>query len=301
MLHDITVIGAGPAGIAAYSYLTRAGFEPLLLEKDEIGGLLLNANLVENYPGFPKGIDGGALVRLFREQLSLLEVVVEKRNAKKIAIKDDIFRLITDEDEIISRAVIVATGTEPIPIGIEGESDRVGSKLFYEIKDIPGHNKESTFVVIGGGDAAFDYALNLAREAKRVDIIFRSAHPRCLFLLEKRVKKEGKIHIHPKTVPLALKEEENLIKITCLSDGKEAFFRSDHLLIACGRKPNMNVLPKGVSETLSIGKDGSTNIPGLFMAGDVRRGIFRQTGIAVGDGILCAMSAVNFLRGDERK
>ncbi len=296
-MNDIAVIGAGPAGIAASIYLKRAGFEPLVLEKGEIGGLLLNANLVENYPGFPEGISGKALVQLFKEQLSRLGVEVRKTEVKILSHEDGLFRLNTDKGEHASRAVIVATGTVPKSIGIQGESKLVGRKLFYEIKDIPQPAKEDTFVIIGGGDAAFDYALNLSRDAAGVDMIFRSERAKCLPLLGERAKKSRNIHIHPKTKPLALEEDGGRIKIKAVAEGKELMLTCNYMLITAGREPNLSIIPKKMREKLKIKEDGRSNIEGLFIAGDVRRGRFRQAGIAVGDGILCAMSAEKFLRG----
>jgi thioredoxin reductase (NADPH) len=298
-LSDIAVIGAGPAGIAASIYLKRAGFEPFVFEKRDIGGLLLNANLVENYPGFPEGISGKGLVRQFKEQLSRLEVEVNNTEVITLTIEDGLFKLKTDKGEHTSRAVIVATGTIPKSIDIQGEADLLGRKLFYEIKDITQYAKEDTFVIIGGGDAAFDYALNLSGDAARVDVIFRSERAKCLSLLEERAKKRGNIQIHPKTQPLALKEEGNKIKLKTAAEGKEHILTCDYMLIAAGREPNLSVIPYKMRECLKIEDNGCTNLQGLFIAGDVRRGHFRQTGIAVGDGILCAMSAERFLR-DER-
>ncbi len=297
-MKEIAIIGAGPAGIAASIYLKRAGVEPLVFEKGEVGGLLLNANLVENYPGFPEGIVGKALVDYFKEQLSRLEIEVEGKDVKNISFEDGAFILKTDEEEITSQVVIIATGTHPNKIDMDGQSTLLGRKLFYEIKDIPQPRREDIFVVIGGGDAAFDYAMNLSGDVDKVDIIFRNERPKCLSLLEERVKKCGNVEIHPKTEPLAVKEESDQIMIKCSSNEKEITFISDYTLIAVGRSPNLDLLPKELRETLIIKENGGTNIPGLFLAGDVRRGLFRQTGIAVGDGILCAMSALELLKGD---
>ncbi|UCE72964.1 MAG: FAD-dependent oxidoreductase, partial [Methanomassiliicoccales archaeon] len=136
-MNYVAVIGAGPAGVAAGIYLKRAGFEPLVFEKEDIGGLLLNANFVENYPGFPEGISGEDLVGLFRKQLSLFGIEVKKKEVKKISKEKGLFKLITDDDEIISQAVIMATGTTPKSIDIQGQTPLIGRKLFYEIKNIP--------------------------------------------------------------------------------------------------------------------------------------------------------------------
>ena len=172
-------------------------------------------------------------------------------------------------------------------------------KIFYEIKDIPETRKEVTFVIIGGGDAAFDYTLNLSKRAERVDLIFRSVSPRCLPLLRERVAQRNNIHVHPGITPLEVAEDEGNVVLTCKQDNETKSLVSDYALIACGRTPNLGVIPEEMHRTLTIQEDGTTNVPGLFFAGDVRRERFRQAGIAVGDGILCAMKAEHFLRGDE--
>lgn len=297
-MNDVVIIGAGPAGIAASIYLKRAGFEPHVIEKGEIGGLLLNANLVENYPGFPEGIRGRDLVEVFKKQLSRLGIEVTKGQVSKVIPKDGQFIITVDETEIISRSLIVASGTEPKALGIPGESELSGRKLFYEIKDIPPRKKNDTYVIIGGGDAAFDYALNLASEVKSMDIIFRGKHPKCLPLLSERVSAIENIKPHPKILPKAFEEHDGIIT-KCISASQEIDFSSDYALIACGRKTKMDFMPE--LEQVKIDEDGGCDIPGLFIAGDVRRGKKRQTGIAVGDGIICAMSTAEFLTGEERK
>lgn len=296
MLHDIAIIGAGPAGLTASIYLKRTGFDPLLFERNKVGGVLLNANLVENYPGFPGGIRGEALVQLFKKQLALTGIGVRKAEVKKV-FKEEFFRLDTSEGELLSRSVIVATGTMPKKIKIDGQNQFIEKKVFYEIRDIPSIKREEKFIIIGGGDAAFDYALNLSREECAVDIIFRSQEPKSLSLLVDRVKKNPKIHIFPNTSPTLLEEEDDYLIIKCNSDGDEISLISDYLLIACGRVANLKVLPDRLSKDLKVKENGETEIDGLFLIGDVRRGCKRQVGIAVGDGLLAAMAVTAFLKG----
>jgi thioredoxin reductase (NADPH) len=126
------IIGAGPAGIAASIYLKRAGLEPIFIEKGEIGGLLINANLVENYPGFPEGIRGRDLVEVFKKQLSRLGIKVTKGQVSKVIPKDGHFYITVEGNEIESHSLIVASGTEPKALDIPAESDLLGRKLFYE-------------------------------------------------------------------------------------------------------------------------------------------------------------------------
>ena len=283
-MYDIVVIGTGPAGISASIQLKRSGIEPLLLEKDKAGGLLLNANLVENYPGFPDGTSGEMLAETFLKHLKNAGVALRKETVKKVFKEKNIFRIVTDKGEIFAKCVILATGTLPKKLGIPGETDIAGRRLFYEIKDLPANT--GTFVVIGGGDIAFDYALNLSKTAEKIDIIIRESASKCIPVLAEEAEKRENIKIYYRTIPVSMKEEKNIV-VECNAEGKQKNFVSDYVLVAAGRTPNTGMLNDELKEHVA---------PGLFLAGDVKNKDFRQTGIAVGDGLLSAMKAVKFLR-----
>jgi len=292
------VVGAGPAGIAASIYLKRAGIDVALFEKKEVGGLLLNAHLVENYPGFPMGIKGDDLCNLMKDQLSRWNIKPIMEEVKQISIENDNFILNTSDGKSKFKIVILATGTKPRELGIPGERELVGKLVFYEIKDLlPKLKPRNICIVIGGGDAAFDYSLNLADDGATVELYFRSKKPRCLPLLEKRVKSCATINIHPFSTPIDIEEKEGKTEIRFRSTGKNANpmpdnkvickSKADYILIACGREPNKEILSKDIEKS---------NMPSLYLAGDVRTGNFRQVGIAVGDGIRAAMSVETCLR-----
>ena len=283
-MYDVVVVGAGPAGTSAAIQLKRSGIEPLLLEKDKAGGLLLNANLVENYPGFPDGTSGEMLAETFLKHLKNAGVALRKETVKKVFKEKNIFRIVTDKGEIFAKCLILATGTLPKKLGIPGETDIAGRRLFYEIKDLPANT--GTFVVIGGGDIAFDYALNLSKTAEKIDIIIRESASKCIPVLAEEAEKRENIKIHYRTIPISMKEEKNVV-LKCNADGGYKDFVSDYLLVAAGRTPNTGMLNDELKEHVA---------PGLFLAGDVKNKDFRQTGIAVGDGLLSAMKAVKFLR-----
>ncbi|UCD92012.1 MAG: NAD(P)/FAD-dependent oxidoreductase [Methanobacteriota archaeon] len=298
-MRDVVIVGAGPAGISASVYLQRIGLKPLVLERNETGGLLLNANLVENYPGFPEGIGGRELVDIFKDQLNHWNVEVEKCEVKKVAYANGHFKLTTSEDEIESRVVILATGTKPKAAEIPGENTLKGKRVFHEIRDIP-EEEGRDYVVIGSGDAAFDYAINLSRRAGRVDIIFRSSEPKCINLLLERARALDNIHIYPDTEPESLGEVDNRLRVSCSTSEGEKHFDTEYALIACGREPNW-VDVEGFEISSVDGESCETILPGLYVAGDVKRGNYRQVGIAVGDGLHSAMSIAEFLKRGEEK
>lgn len=289
-MNDVGVVGSGPAGIAASIYLKRAGIDVTLFEKNEIGGLLQNAHFVENYPGFPNGIDGKQLCKLMKDHLESWDINPIMEEVKQITIKDDKFILDTKNSKTTFKTVIIATGTKPRELGIPGEKESVGSLVFYEIKDLlPKIKHGNVCTVIGGGDAAFDYSLNLADKEVAVELYFRLERPECLSLLEERVKKCNSIRLHTSSTLICIKRTKGKPEIKFKSNsGVSITKESDYVLIACGREPSKELLPKDFEKN---------NIPGLYIAGDVHTGKFRQVGIAVGEGIHVAMSAEMYLRG----
>lgn len=296
---QVAIIGAGPAGIASAVYLHRAGWTPLLLERGEPGGLLRNANLVENYPGFPGGIKGLDLVLQFRKQLDLLGISIVKADAKSVSVLKELFRIRTASGTFSSRSLIVATGTHPKKLQIPGAAGIVGKRVFSEIVDMPlasVHGKR--IAIIGGGDAAFDYGLNLAERGADVTIVARS-EPDCLSLLRARAEASGIDVVIGLTADL-LESTDDEVSVRCHSSKGGRELLADYVLIACGREPNIDVLSSSLRKRIGDGVGiPETDVPGLFLAGDVVRGRHRQTAIAVGDGVRAAMMADEFLRRTE--
>lgn len=297
MIPDVAIVGGGPAGISAAIYLKRAGLSPLVIERDRIGGLLLNANLVENYPGFPEGISGRSLVELLKKHLDRWKVEVTRSEVRRIVPRKGVFQLDISEEEIESSAVILATGTRPREAGISGERSFLGKRIFYEIRDLPDRNGLD-YLIVGGGDAAFDYAMNLSEKAGRIDIVFRPPRPNCLGLLLERTREKGNINIHPCTVPKSFGERGKRISLSCQARRKKKEFEADYALIACGREPELPVV-EGLSYALTERESCETEVPGLYIAGDLRSGKHRQVGIAIGDGLRAAMFVADFLKGGE--
>jgi thioredoxin reductase len=299
MVRDVVIVGAGPAGISAAVYLQRIGHRPLVLEKDQVGGLLLNANLVENYPGFPEGIGGTELVTLFSDHLERQGVEVKHSEVNGVRVEKDHFIVTTSDGDTEARIVLIAIGTKPKEAGIPGERELKGSRLFYEVREIP-EKQGKDLVIIGGGDVAFDYALNLSKSAKNIDIVCRSRSPSCISLLEKRVGDTPNITFHNKTSSDSLSEADGRVKLSCTTPEGEKNFDADYALIACGRESRWLDV-KGLESVSSIGNMTRTTVPGLFVAGDVKQGDHRQVGIAVGDGVQAAMSIADHLERGEKK
>ena len=294
---EVAILGAGPAGIAAAIYLKRAGFSPILFEKQQPGGLLRHAFLVENYPGFPRGITGTKLADLFAKHLQKIGVAITKSEVKRVDHQNAGFCVKTDNGVFVSSAIIIASGTNPKKIQITGAALFEGTRLFYEPSSIP--LKETAgkkrILVIGGGDIAFDYSLTLLEWGHEVTILCRS-EPVCLPLLKKRVLQK-KATLHVMCVPQKIWKNHKGLLLQCQQQDQIMEHSADFILVACGRDQNISFLPPNLTKYFDNKRDfPQTSLPGLYVAGDVVRGTYRQTGVAVGDGIHAAMMVQKYLK-----
>jgi len=289
---DTCIVGAGPAGITAAIQLRRCGLEFVLLERKEVGGLLRNANLIENYPGFPGGISGTDLVGRFRRHMERVGVQVVRDEAVECERCENGFLVRTsDSGEIRAANLVIATGTRPREIDLPGLEGNVLDRLFYEVADLPVASRKHV-AIIGAGDAAFDYALNLAGE-NRVTILNRSRDTKCLpLLLERASKSENISHVTATTV-LSVQVREDELELCTVREGQERSLSADLLLCALGREPATDILSSELRESLK----GKIKIRGLYFCGDVARGITRQATVAAGDGMASAMEI--YLRARE--
>jgi thioredoxin reductase len=281
-----------PAGITTAIQLKRSGHTPLLLEKDQIGGLLLNANLVENYPGFPNGITGEALAQLMVWHLDRVGVRVDPAEVRSLRRERDMFLLDDGYGLAGARAVVLASGTKGIiPDNLPLPDSLIGRYISCELKDIVS-KAGSRVAVIWGGDCAFDYSLNLAGEGCHVSILQRGDRPRALPLLVDRVRRNPNIDYMSGVVVKEVEEIDHGV-ILHLNGGAENRLEVDFLLLAVGREPRDTILSSDIKRDLETG----TGVEGLYLVGDVRRGFMRQVGIAVGDGLVAAMDIYRAWKG----
>ncbi len=295
---DVAIVGAGPAGIAAAIQLKRSGVDFTLFERRRFGGLLHNANLVENYPGFPKGIPGPALVELLKRHLEEWKIEVQYADVTKLHWEKDEFQFEVDGASRESRFLVLATGTIPKePPGIEKWMELSGSRCFLEVADLP-RATNAHVTVLGGGDAAFDYALNLARRGHRVTINLRGRQPRCLALLEKRAAAHDGITIRSGRILRAVRERGERVELSWEDgDAGSSTEETDYVLAAVGRRVDLRYLAPSLRDKL----EELEALRRLWRIGDVVQGRYRQTAVAVGDGIKAAMQIEERLREtDER-
>ena len=270
----VIIIGAGPAGIACAIQLKRYNIDSIVFEKDEIGGLLKNANIVENYLGFPNGISGKKLVQLINKQSQTAKINVKYEIVMSVESFEDTLNVKTSKNIYHSKYLVIASGTKPIIPKVPIIRDDIIEKVFFDIYKL-GEINGKKIVIIGGGDCAFDYALNLS-EFNQVILLNRSTRIKALPILQERCSHSGNIQYLDKRSVLKIESVNNQLLLLCNNSEK---LTADYLLIAIGREPNLDFI-----------KNDLLNNPKVFQIGDVKNGQLRQTSIATGDGTFTAMN-----------
>ena len=279
------IIGAGAAGCACAIQLKRQGLEPILFERDKVGGLARNANLIENYLGFPKGLSGEEFCNLVEMHLQELDITIITENITKISWNkpQTTFLLESEKQNYSCHYLVVATGTKPKKLNIEGEKElEKKGRLFYEPKNLPEKLKENKrIIIIGSGDAAFDYALNMSSKNNYVTIVHRRKIT-CLPLLHERAVLDEHISMKYansiKHIAFTEHHSEEQVELF-FNDGSK--LTADYLLVAIGREPNTIIPEKQLFKKVENGH--------LFLAGDIIDYPLRQIAIAAGSGIKTAM------------
>jgi thioredoxin reductase (NADPH) len=282
--HRVAIIGAGPAGLAAAIQLKRYGIDLLLIEADAVGGLLRNANLVENYPGFPGGIPGLHLVRLFEKQLQAAGVTVTCTQVTGIAEEGGIFGVQAGERCYQAQVLVIASGSQALPFQDFAIPEAARRRVLYEVLSVMGVEGKR-FVIVGAGDLAFDYALNLGRH-NDVTILNRGAETRCLSLLKERVAESPGIAYRENTrIEQVATSTDGSLELACHTPLGKISIACDYLIGAIGRRPQLDF----VSEDFMQHADSWQQEGRLYFIGDVKNQNYRQASIAIADGVMAAM------------
>ncbi len=277
---DVIIIGAGPAGIACAIQLKRYNIDSIVLEKDKIGGLLKNANLVENYIGFPNGLSGEKLVELIKRQSQSSKLKIKYEFVESVDSDKDTISVKTNNNLYQSKYLVIASGTKPIIPTVPIIHDNLKNKVFYDIYKL-GQIKNKNIAIIGAGDCAFDYALNLCSNNK-VTILNRSNRIKALPILQDRVFKIESINYFDNIIVKQIESKNDKINLSSIPNIVTTVF--DYILIAVGRESNLDFINKDIMINQNI-----------FRIGDVKNEHFRQTSIAVGDGTFAAMKISKLL------
>lgn len=302
-IYDVVIIGGGPAGLTAGIYCARGRFKTLMLEKLVPGGQVMTAFMIENYPGFPEGVQGPELMEKFTEQAKRFGLAIDSGTVEKITVEGDI-RLIHLEDRIIkSRAIIIATGAAPVKLNIPGEGLYIGRGVSYCAICDGAFFRNMDIAVIGGGDSALSEALFLTRFARKVYIIHRRDRLRAEAITQEEATANPKISFILDTVVDAAEGNESglsSLKLRNVKSGETSVLPAQGMFIYVGMRPNTEFL-KGFVELTPDGyivadEEGRTSLPGIFAAGDVRKKQLRQIATAVGDGAAVSFTVEKYLK-----
>ena len=305
--YDLAIIGGGPAGLAAAIYAAREGIDAVVIERSGLGGQAGVTERIDNYPGFPDGVGGADLAERFiaqarRYEVELLSAVSVEHLAAERSESGDICLHLASEQEIDAHAVLIATGSSYRRLGVPGEDALIGAGVhFCATCDGPFYRGAEELLVIGGGNSALEGGLFLTKFAKRVRIVQREPELTASHLLQDKVHNDPRFVVHRNTEVVEFAGQGRLesVQLRDRETGEEQVVKPQAAFVFIGLDPNTEFL-RGSVDLNSRGfvddKGGfTTSVPGVFAAGDVRRGSTKQLGSAVGDGIAALLAIREYL------
>ena len=303
-MEKVIIVGTGCAGLTAAIYAARANLSPLVLEGKEPGGQLTTTTLVENFPGFPEGIDGPMLIMNMKAQAERFGARFQYSTVTEFEPADGHVRLKIDDDEWVeSQTLIVASGASAKWLGLPREKELVGHGLTSCATCDGAFYRNVPVAVIGGGDSACEEAVFLTRFASKVYLIHRRHELRASKIMAERALNHPKIEMVWNSVPSEYltddQGEVRAVKLKNLQSGDESELEVKCVFVAIGHEPNTAAF-RGKLDTDEAGyllqRDGTmTNIPGVFAAGDVADHVYRQAITAAGQGCASALDAEKYL------
>lgn len=309
-VHDVIMIGAGPAALSAAIYTTREDIETVLFEKGVVGGMAAITDWVDNYPGFPKGIAGLEYSDNLRAQAERFGAKIELGEVSQIIDEGMYKRLKTTEGDVLAKAVLIASGTDYKKIGVPGEQEYYAHGVHYCATCDGAFYRDKRLVVVGGGNSAVQEAIFLTRFASHIDLLVRSEIKASEILhRELREKHADKVTIHlGTTTDEIVGENGKVVKVigTDTKTGKKVEFSTDGVFVFVGLKPNTLFLKDSGVELDELGlvktnEHLETAIPGVYAAGDVRSGATMQIASATGEGATAALRIREYLNDHARK
>lgn len=299
-IYDTIIIGGGPAGFTAAMYAARAGLDTVVLEKLSIGGQMALTSQIDNYPGFPHGVDGFQLGMDMRDGAEKAGAEIRFSEVLSLELRAEPKMIQTDSGPLLGRTVILATGASPRLLGLEREAELTGRGISYCAHCDGMFYRGRTVAIVGGGNSAVAEALHLARICKKVILIHRRDTLRATKTYHESIKNAENIEILWNSRVTTLHGDNSLTGITVDISGEIKEIEVDGLFVSIGRQSATEL----VKEQLELDDAGyiladestATNLPGVFAAGDVRKKPLRQIVTAVADGATAAAAAEAYLQ-----
>ena len=305
--HDVIVVGAGPAALTAAIYTTREDIETLLFERGVVGGLAAVTDKIDNYPGFPDGVEGLKLADDLRKQAERFGAIIELGEVTELKDEGEYKRVETTSGSMLAKVVLIATGSDYKKIGVPGEQDYYARGVHYCATCDGAFYRDKRLVVVGGGNSAFQETIFLTRFASHIELLVRSTI-KASDVLQTELQEfvdSGKVTVHLGTKTDEIVGEGQFVaKVigTDSSTGKKVEFPTDGVFVFVGLMPNSQFLESSSVELDKIGfvktdNNLQTTVPGVFAAGDIRSGATMQIASAAGEGATAALKIREHLEG----
>ena len=298
---DMIVIGGGPGGYTAALYAARAGLSVLVLEKLSAGGQMALTSQIDNYPGFPEGIDGFTLGEQMQAQAERFGVTTELAEVTGLELSGELKKVESSEGTFYGKTVVISTGASPRELGVPMERELVGRGVNYCAACDGMFYKGKTVVVVGGGNTAAADAMVLSRIAKKVILVHRRDTLRATKIYHEPLINAPNVEFVWNSQVTELLHESKLtgVKVKDLLSGEERVIDCDGIFVSIGRKPASRLaegqLALDEGGYIRAGESTETSIPGVFAVGDVRTKVLRQVVTAVADGAMAAHYAESYL------
>ena len=300
-IYDMIIVGGGPGGYTAALYAARAGLDVMLIERLSAGGQMNLTGQIDNYPGFPEGVDGFQLSYNMQQQAERFGAKTKYAEVLKLELEGELKSVQTNEGIYKAKTVVISTGANPRQLGVERENEMIGRGVGYCAHCDGMFYRGKSVVVVGGGNSAVAEALYLSRIAKEVILVNRRDTLRATQIYHKPLQEASNIRFVWNSEVVELLGEDVLsgVKVKNLKNGEVEQLDVQGLFVSIGRKPATDLVKEQLTLDdagyIMAGEKTETNLPGVYAVGDVRVKELRQIVTAVADGAMAAHMAEQYL------